>query len=109
MPRVCRAHMGWSIRVCAYAQSSDRAQILETRMHCRFWDRDSGMSDEATNLRLVRSEEGGQPLLAEARPWRDGLLDGPSAGEHIVHFYEDDEFLFDSVAHYAAAGLAARE
>jgi len=67
------------------------------------------MTDEATTLRLVRSEEGGQPLLAEARPWRVGLLDKPSAGDHIVHFYEDDEFLFDSVAHYAAAGLAARE
>jgi len=29
---------------------------------------ENGMTDEATNLRLVRSEEGGQPLLAEARP-----------------------------------------
>ena len=67
------------------------------------------MTDEATNLRLVRSEEGGQPLLVEARLWSDGLLDKPSAGDHIVHFYEDEEFLFDTVAHFAAAGLAARE
>lgn len=68
------------------------------------------MNDEATTLRLVRpGEQGGQPLLAEARPGSEGLLDKPSAGDHIVHFYEDDEFLLDTVAHFAAAGLAAGE
>jgi PAS domain S-box-containing protein len=68
------------------------------------------MSDEATTLRLVPPrEQSSQPVLAEARPWSEGLLDKPSAGDHIVHFYEDDEFLLDTVAHFAAAGLAAEE
>src|SRR5260370_6150607 len=68
------------------------------------------MSDEATTLRLVPPrEQSSQPVLAEARPWSEGLLDKPSAGDHIVHFYEDDEFLLDTVAHFAAAGLAADE
>jgi hypothetical protein len=63
------------------------------------------MSDEATTLRLVRpGEQGGnQPALAEARPWSEGLLDKPAAGDHIVQFYEEDEFLIDAVAHFAAA------
>src|ERR1700674_2912769 len=68
------------------------------------------MSDEATTLRLLQSrEQSSQPVLAEARPWSEGLLDKPSAGDHIVHFYEDEEFLLDTVAHFAAAGLAAGE
>jgi phosphoserine phosphatase RsbU/P len=68
------------------------------------------MNDEALTLRLVTpGEQGRQPVLAEARPWSEGLLDKPSAGDHIVHYYEDDEFLLDTVAHFAAAGLAAGE
>jgi phosphoserine phosphatase RsbU/P len=68
------------------------------------------MNDEATNLRLLPSpEQRSQPVLAEAKPWSEGLLDKPSAGDHIVHFYEDDEFLLDAVAHFTAAGLAAGE
>jgi PAS domain S-box-containing protein len=68
------------------------------------------MSDEATILRLPPSrEQSSQPVLAEARPWSEGLLDKPSAGDHIVHFYEDEGFLLDTVAHFAAAGLAAGE
>src|ERR1700674_65782 len=68
------------------------------------------MNDEATNLRLLPSpEQRSQPVLAEAKPWSEGLLDNPSAGDHIVHFYEDDEFLLDAVAHFTAAGLAAGE
>ena len=68
------------------------------------------MSDKATTLRLLPAgEQPGEPMLAEARPWREGLLGAPSAGDHIVHFYEDEEFLFNAVAHFAAAGLAADE
>ena len=46
----------------------------------------------------------GQPQLAEARPWSAGLLENPSRVDHVVQFYEDDNFLIDAVAHFAAAG-----
>ena len=43
------------------------------------------MTDEATTLRLVEpGEQADHPLLAEARPWGEGLLEKPSAGDHIV-------------------------
>jgi phosphoserine phosphatase RsbU/P len=69
------------------------------------------MNEEATTLRLVvpPGGQGSQPLLAEPTGWSKGLLEAPSAGDHIVHFYEDDEFLLDAVAHFAGAGLAAGE
>ena len=70
------------------------------------------MTDEMpASLRLVQSgeQDGGEPLLADAEPSNEGLLEKPHERDHIVHFYEDDEFLFDAVAHFAAAGLAAGE
>src|SRR5216683_2653541 len=80
------------------------------------------MTEKATNLRVLSifreskegnsssvDEQGSQRLLAEARPWREGLLESPSTGDHVVQFYEDDEFLIDAVAHFVAAGLAAGE
>lgn len=68
------------------------------------------MTEKPTILQLVPpGEEGGRPLLAEARPWSEGLLDNPSTGDHVVQFYEDDEFLLDAVARFAAAGLTAGE
>jgi sigma-B regulation protein RsbU (phosphoserine phosphatase) len=68
------------------------------------------MMEQAANVRLVQpGEQSGQPLLSEARSWSAGLLEKPSVGDHICQFYEDDEFLFDAVAHFAAAGLAAGE
>ncbi len=80
------------------------------------------MTEKATNLRLLSifreskegngslfDEQGSQPLLADARAWRDGLLESPSTGDHVVQFYEDDEFLVGAVAHFVAAGLAAGE
>ena len=66
------------------------------------------MTDETTPLRLVQSEQQeSRPLLAEATPWSEGLLGRPAAHDHIVHFYEDEEFLLKAVAHFAASGLAA--
>src|SRR5438067_1556911 len=65
------------------------------------------MTDEMpASLRLVQSgeQDGGEPLLADAEPSNEGLLEKPHERDHIVHFYEDDEFLFDAVAHFAAAG-----
>ena len=68
------------------------------------------MNDEPTTLRLVLpSEQDRRPSLAEARAANETLLANPSTGDHIVHFYEDEEFLFDAVAHFAGAGLAAGE
>ena len=42
-------------------------------------------------------------------PWSEGRLNNPSAGNHAVQFYEDDELLLEVVARFAAAGLAAGE
>jgi hypothetical protein len=78
------------------------------------------MTEKATNvLSICREakegngssvdEQNNQPLLAEATAWQDGLLESPSTGDHVVQFYEDDEFLIDAVAHFVAAGLAAGE
>jgi PAS domain S-box-containing protein len=68
------------------------------------------MTDEASSLRLVRpGEQIAEPLLAAVRPWREELLDRPAASDHIVQFYEDEEFLIGAVAHFVSAGLAARE
>jgi PAS domain S-box-containing protein len=80
------------------------------------------MTEKATNLRLLSifseskdgngssvEEQSTQPLLAEAKAWQDRLLQKPSTGDHVVQFYEDDEFLVDAVAHFVAAGLAADE
>ena len=83
---------------------------------------ESPMTEKATNLRVLSifreskegnsssvDEQGSPPLLAEARAWREGLLESPSTGDHVVQFYEDDEFLIDAVAHFVAAGLSAAE
>jgi PAS domain S-box-containing protein len=70
------------------------------------------MSDETpATLRLAQpgEQDGVKPLLTEAKSWSEGLLAKPDEGNHIVHFYEDEEFLFGAVAHFAAAGLAAGE
>src|SRR2546425_423688 len=63
-----------------------------------------------TSLHLVHPAEGAaEPALAEATPWGDSFLARPAAGDHIVQFYEDEQFLFDAVAHFTGAGLAAGE
>ncbi len=68
------------------------------------------MPDEGTSLHLVHPAEGAaEPALAEATPWGDSFLARPAAGDHIVQFYEDEQFLFDAVAHFTGAGLAAGE
>jgi len=68
------------------------------------------MPDEGTSLHLVQPAEGAaEPALAEATPWGDSFLARPAAGDHIVQFYEDERFLFDAVAHFTGAGLAAGE
>src|SRR5437016_7665055 len=68
------------------------------------------MPDEAASLHLVQPSGGAAgATLADATPWGDALLSRPAAGAHIVQFYEDEEFLFDAVTHFAAAGLAAGE
>jgi hypothetical protein len=41
-----------------------------------------------------------------ASTWQD-LLKHPSAGDHLVQLYQDDDFLGDAVAEYVAAGLRA--
>src|SRR2546422_763143 len=70
----------------------------------------SAMPDEGTSLHLVHPAEGAaEPALAEATPWGDSFLARPAAGDHIVQFYEDEQFLFDAVAHFTGAGLAAGE
>src|SRR6266850_2561968 len=67
------------------------------------------MSDEAT-LRLVPAgQPPARPSLAEAEHWSDGLLDHPADHDHIVHFYQDEAFLYEAVAHFAGAGVAAGE
>src|SRR5882762_9593966 len=67
------------------------------------------MSDEAT-LRLVPAgQPPARPSLAEAEHWSGGLLDHPADRDHIVHFYQDEAFLYDAVSHFAGAGLAAGE
>jgi PAS domain S-box-containing protein len=68
------------------------------------------MPDEGTTLHLVQSaERSTEPALAEATSWGDAFLAKPAVGDHIVQFYEDEQFLFDAVAHFAGAGLAAGE
>ena len=68
------------------------------------------MPDEVASLHLVQpAERATEPALAEARSWGDAFLAKPAAGDHIVQFYEDERFLFDAVAHFAGAGLAAGE
>ena len=68
------------------------------------------MPDEGTSLHLVQPAEGAaEPAVAEATPWGDSFLARPAAGDHIVQFYEDERFLFDAVAHFTGAGLAAGE
>ncbi|MCA1828266.1 MAG: MEDS domain-containing protein, partial [Myxococcales bacterium] len=67
------------------------------------------MSDEATPLRLVKPGQASGPVLAEAAPWSEGLLDTPGERDHIVRFYQDEEFLFEAVAHFVSSGLAAGE
>src|SRR5438132_1643693 len=70
----------------------------------------SAMPDEGTSLHLVQpAEEAAEPAVAEATPWGDSFLARPAAGDHIVQFYEDERFLFDAVAHFTGAGLAAGE
>src|SRR3989440_8281843 len=68
------------------------------------------MRDEIASLHLVHpAERATEPTLAEATSWGDAFLAKPAVGDHIVQFYEDDGFLFDAVAHFAGAGLAAGE
>ena len=68
------------------------------------------MPDEVASLHLVQpAEQATGPALAEARSWGEAFLAKPAAGDHIVQFYEDERFLFDAVAHFAGAGLAAGE
>ena len=68
------------------------------------------MPDEGTTLHLVQpAEPSTEPALAEATSWGDAFLAKPAVGDHIVQFYEDEQFLFDAVAHFAGAGLAAGE
>ena len=68
------------------------------------------MPDEIASLHLVHpTERATEPTLAEATSWGDAFLAKPAAGDHIVQFYEDEGFLFDAVAHFAGAGLAAGE
>jgi phosphoserine phosphatase RsbU/P len=80
------------------------AQPITTRFE------DTPMPDEPATLHLLRATEGAaEPALAEATSWGDAFLAQPGAGDHIVQFYDDEEFLFDAVAHFAGAGLAAGE
>jgi hypothetical protein len=45
---------------------------------------------------------------SEAADWRE-LLQGPSSGDHFVHVYKDEAFLFEAVAEYAGTGLRRGE
>src|ERR1041384_4263010 len=38
---------------------------------------------------------------------RTSVLSAPADGNHLVHFYEDEAFLFDVVVKYLGAGLDA--
>ena len=68
------------------------------------------MPDDTAILHVVRpAERAAEPALAEATLWSDALLAQPAVGDHIVQYYEHEEFLFDAVAHFAGAGLAAGE
>jgi PAS domain S-box-containing protein len=71
------------------------------------------MSDEATSLHLVKTDgeatEPSLPVPAEGQARSIALQDEPGQHEHFVHFYEKEAQLYDAVAHFSAAGLAAGE
>src|ERR1041384_5237849 len=49
-----------------------------------------------------------QPVL-DSDPHIKQFLGQPAQHNHIVQFYEREDFLYDSVAHFLAAGLSAGE
>src|SRR5690348_13984448 len=67
------------------------------------------MSDDAARLRLVRREQAGEPALAEAAPQGEGLLDTPGERDHLVRFYEDEDFLVRAVGQFISGGLVRDE
>jgi hypothetical protein len=58
-------------------------------------------------LRFPRLGEGLQRPLASRHHLGAALLAEPPARSHTVQFYESEEFLLDTVAHFFAAGLEA--
>ena len=62
------------------------------------------MSD-TTRLRLVHAA----PTVAVNEQAGRELLGRPAEENHIVQFYEDDDFLCDTVAHFLGAGLIRGE
>jgi len=49
-----------------------------------------------------------QKTLSGHASWQQ-LLASPPPGAHVAHWYDDDAFLVEAVAHYAAAGLSGGE
>src|SRR5262249_49662228 len=66
------------------------------------------MSDESAPLQVVKCEGAEQSPLDEA-PSNKSLLGEPLQREHLFHLYEKEALLYDAVAHFASAGLAAGE
>jgi signal transduction histidine kinase len=66
------------------------------------------MVDEAT--RVIPSDGAVRHLVAlGGREQIDAFLAQPAQHNHMVQFYEDEQFLVDNVAHFIAAGLRGGE
>ena len=69
------------------------------------------MIDMAAGLRVLEASEEAdervRSVTPEGQPGGEALLGQPAPHDHVVQFYEKEGLLYDAVAHFAVAGLAA--